>query len=138
MNRDINLEPRLHYKPEGWRDQESSLGREAFARLCSSESDPVRSRSLVLELLGRINYKIISGNKIYIEVAGTVYKTLYGAYWRSVFTGIDHYSLRCEEISVAMWTEGGDSASVVDLPVDYSNDGWTVGGHSLSFMLARD
>ncbi|MGH9907603.1 MAG: hypothetical protein ACRD8U_18690 [Pyrinomonadaceae bacterium] len=137
MNREINLEPRLHYKPEGWRDQESSLGREAFARLCSAESDSVRSRSLVLELLGRINYKIISGNKIYVEVAGTVYKTLYGAYWRSVFTGIEHYSLKCEEISPAVWTKETDSA-VVDLPVDYSNDGWTVGGYSLSFMLARD
>lgn len=95
-------------------------------------------RSLVLELLGRINYKILKGNRVYIEVGGVVYKTLYGAYWRSVFTGIEHYLLKCEEISGSIWTEGSDATAVVDLPIDYSNEGWTARGYSLSFILHRD
>jgi hypothetical protein len=93
---------------------------------------------LVLELLGRINYKILSGKRVYIEVGGVVYKTLYGGYWRSVFTGIEHYLLKCQQVSGSMWTEGNDTDTVVDLPIVYSNDGWTARGHSLSFMLSRD
>ena len=95
----------------------------------------VRDRSLILELLGAINYKIVSGNRVYIEVGGVVYKTLYGGYWRSVFTGMEHYLLRCEQISGSMWTEGAETAEVIDLPVGYSSDGWTAGGSSLWFML---
>ena len=89
-------------------------------------------------LLGRINYKILSGNRVYVEVGGVVYKTLYGGYWRSVFTGLEHYLLRCERISGSLWTEESREAAVVDLPIAYSNDGWTARGHSLSFMLSRD
>jgi hypothetical protein len=98
----------------------------------------VRDQSLVLELLGRINYKIIKGDRVYVEVGGVVYKTLYGGYWRSVFTGIEHYLLKCEEVSGSIWTEGNAAAAVVDLPIVYSKEGWTASGHSLSFMLARD
>ncbi|CAN5552308.1 hypothetical protein BH20ACI3_BH20ACI3_30090 [soil metagenome] len=129
------------YQPEGWRSDEESLSREeqAFTRPRRSHPDPdVRDRSLVLELRGRINYKILRGNKVYIEVGGVVYKTLYGAYWRSVFTGVEHYQLKCEEISGCIWTQGSDATAMVDLPIDYSNDGWTAGGYSLSFMLSRD
>jgi len=131
----------LQYQPEGWRSDEVSLSQEdqAFTRFRRSPQDPdVHDRSLVLELLGRINYKILRGNRVYIEVGGVVYKTLYGAYWRSVFTGIEHYQLKCEEISGSIWTEGSDATAVVDLPIDYSNEGWTARGHSLSFILSRD
>jgi hypothetical protein len=128
------------YQPEGWRSDEDGFSEEehAFARPRSHSDPDIHDRSLVLELLGRINYKILRGNRIYIEVGGVVYKTLYGAYWRSVFTGIEHYQLKCEEISGSIWTEGSDATEVVDLPIDYSNEGWTARGHSLSFMLSRD
>ena len=141
MDHERHWRQMLQYQPEGWRSDEDSLFQEdqAFTRLRHSHPDPdVHDRSLVLELLGRINYKILSGNRVYIEVAGVVYKTLYGAYWRSVFTGIEHYQLKCEEISGSIWTEGSDATAVVDLPIDYSNEGWTARGHSLSFMLSRD
>ena len=92
----------------------------------------------MLELLGRVNYKIIKGSKVYIEVDGVVYKTLYGGYRRSVFTGIEHYLLRCEQVSGSIWAEENLTSEAVDLPIAYSNDGWTACGHSLSFMLARE
>jgi len=98
----------------------------------------VREQTRVLELLGRVNYKIIKGSKVYIEVDGVVYKTLYGGYWRSVFTGIEHYLLRCEQVSGSIWAEESCAGTAVDLPIVYSNDGWTASGHSLSFMLSRD
>jgi hypothetical protein len=91
-----------------------------------------------LDLLGRINYRILTGNRVYVEVGGVVYKTLYGGYWRSVFTGIQHYLLRCEEIPTSTWTEGTESPVVVDLPISYSNEGWSAQGHSLSFLLSRE
>jgi hypothetical protein len=134
----------LQYKPESWRDEEDALPtverhRESyrFSRLHRSHPD-VRDQTRVLELLGRINYKIISGNRVYIEVGGVVYKTLYGGYWRSVFTGVEHYLLRCEQVSGSIWAEDSSADTAVDLPIVYSNDGWTAKGHSLSFMLSRD
>src|SRR5215208_2561648 len=121
----IKLAPMLQYEPEAWRDP--------------SAADPTaRDQCRLLDLLGRINYKILSGNRVYVEVDGVVYKTLYGGYWRSVFTGIQHYLLRCEEVSGSTWIEGSDTSAVVDLPISYSNDGWTARGHSLSLMLSRD
>jgi hypothetical protein len=127
------------YEPEGWRAADCSLAPEerVFRRRHRSQPD-VRDQTLILELLGRINYKIIKGDRVYVEVGGVVYKTLYGGYWRSVFTGIEHYLLKCEEVSGSIWTEGSDAAAVVDLPIAYSKEGWTAQGHSLSFMLARD
>src|SRR5688572_6079752 len=116
----------LEYQPETWRDDQNR----------ASAPTP-REQTRVLELLGRINYKIIQGKRVYVEVGGVVYKTLYGGYWRSVFTGIEHYLLKCEEVS-GSWTEGSAAAAVVDLPIGYSKDGWTASGYSLSFMLSRD
>jgi hypothetical protein len=129
----------LQYQAEAWRDDDCSFGPEArlFARRHRTHPD-VRDQSLILELLGRINYKIIKGDRVYVEVGGVVYKTLYGGYWRSVFTGIEHYLLKCEEVSGSIWREGSAVASVVDLPIAYSKEGWTAQGHSLSFMLSRD
>src|SRR5687768_13089167 len=118
-----------HYEPEAWRINQDPPG-----------SPSMREQCRLLDLLGRINYKILSGNRVYVEVDGVVYKTLYGGYWRSVFTGIEHYLLRCEQVSGSAWasdprSEGNGS---VDLPIAYSREGWTARGHSLSFILNRD
>jgi len=126
----------MQYQPEQWRtddyaftDDDTDL---PFAHL-----DPdAREQSRLLDLLGRINYRILSGNRVYVVVGGVVYKTLYGGYWRSVFTGIQHYLLRCEEIRV--WADEAEETPVIDLPIAYSNEGWTAGGHSLQFMLTRE
>jgi hypothetical protein len=124
------------YKPEGWRDDNSAAD-ERLPSTRSSASDPnVFDQCRLLDLLGRINYKILSGKRVYVEVDGVVYKTLYGGYWRSVFTGIEHYLLRCEQVSGNAWIQ--ESSASVDLPIAYSNDGWTARGHSLSFILNRD
>jgi hypothetical protein len=127
------------YQPESWRNDDGRLSPEEhlFSRRHRSHPD-VRDQTLILELLGRINYKIIKGQRVYVEAGGIVYKTLYGGYWRSVFTGIEHYLLKCEEVSGSIWTEGSADASVVDLPIAYSKEGWTARGHSVSFMLSRD
>jgi hypothetical protein len=138
MGHEKHRQQMLQYQPEAWRNDDSSLSpeRNMFARRHRSNPD-VRDQSLILELLGRINYKIIKGDRVYIEVGGVVYKTLYGGYWRSVFTGIEHYLLKCEEVS-GSWTKGSAAAEVVDLLIGYSKEGWTASGHSLSFMLSRD
>jgi|SRR5436189_891548 len=131
----------FQYRPEQWRNDECILSRDAsmFPHLHGDHTNPdVREQSRLLDLLGLINYKILSGDRIYVEVGGVVYKTLYGGYWRSVFTGIQHYLLRCEEISSSIWADESDSHALVDLPIVYSNDGWTARGHSLSFILSRE
>jgi hypothetical protein len=136
----------LTYQPESWRsaevrDQKSELGkqRSAVRTHGTEQSHPdVRDQTRVLELLGRINYKIIKGSRVYIEVGGVVYKTLYGGYWRSVFTGVEHYLFRCEQVSGSVWADESCADPVVDLPIVYSHDGWTTSGHSLSFMLSRE
>jgi hypothetical protein len=123
------------YKPEAWRDDDPDLTGS------SSASNPnVFDQCRLLDLLGRINYKIISGKRVYVEVDGVVYKTLYGGYWRSVFTGIEHYLLRCEQVSGSAWANDtrSESNGSVDLPIAYSKEGWTARGHSLSFILNRD
>jgi hypothetical protein len=143
---------RLQYQPESWRDDgawyndDATLSPDAedftgygFTRVRRPGSHPdVWEQTRVLELLGRINYKIIKGSRVYIEAGGVVYKTLYGGYWRSVFTGIEHYLFRCEQVSGSIWAEESDTGTAVDLPIVYSDDGWTANGHSLSFMLSRD
>jgi hypothetical protein len=123
------------YKPEAWRDEISATDGNLSAP--PSASNPtVRDQCRLLDLLGRINYKILSGKRVYVEVDGVVYRTVYGGYWRSVFTGIEHYLLRCEQVSGNAWTNEGSGS--IDLPIAYSNDGWTARGHSLSFILNRD
>src|SRR5215210_2980018 len=115
------------YEPEAWRDVQRPAG------------DPsVREQCKLLDLLGRINYKILSGNRVYVEVGGIVYKTLYGGYWRSVFTGIEHYLLRCEQVSGSIYADEDAPGTPVVLPVMYSSNGWTADGYSISFMLARE
>lgn len=121
----IKLTPMPQYEPEAWRDCHQPGGAPSMREQCR-----------LLDLLGQINYRILSGNRVYVEVGGVVYKTLYGGYWRSVFTGIEHYLLHCEQVSSAVWKE--EKTTAVDLPIAYSNGGWTTRGHSLSFILNRD
>jgi hypothetical protein len=142
----------LPYQPESWRgEEEVRSGRQknnyqsercswqGSAPLEQSPSLPeVREQTMLLELLGRVNYKIISGSRVYVEVGGVVYKTLYGGYWRSVFTGIERYLLRCEQVSGSIWAEESGDDATVDLPIVYSSDGWTASGHSLWLMLSQD
>lgn len=151
MDHEKHWQQMLKYKPESWRDDDAGLN---DAGLSSEEEDSfwhgltkaqlpeaqpdVRDQTRVLELLGRVNYKIIKGSKVYIEVDGVVYKTLYGGYWRSVFTGIEHYLLRCEQVSGSVWADESCTGTAVDLPISYSNNGWTASGYSLSFMLSRE
>jgi hypothetical protein len=127
----------LQYEPEAWRDDDhrSTQSGPVFPHNPSPTDPDVREQCRLLDLLGKINYRILSGNRVYVEVGGVVYKTLYGGYWRSVFTGIEHYLLRCEQVSGVAWT---DDTSAVDLPIAYSKEGWTASGHSLSFILNRD
>ena len=137
---------RVQYTPETWRDVDAlecaaipQPNQQSFFRSEQAVSSPgIREQTRILDLLGRINYKIISGNRVYVEVGGIVYKTLYGGYWRSVFTGLEHYLLRCEQVSDSVWADESETSPVVDLPIAYSNEGWTASGHSLSFMLSRD
>jgi hypothetical protein len=126
------------YQPEQWRNDDLLLPCDDVEFRASDLNPDAREQSRLLDLLGRINYRILSGNKVYVEVGGVVYKTLYGGYWRSVFTGIQHYLLRCEEIPASMWSDDSDTSTVVDLPIAYSKDGWTARGYSLSFMLSKD
>ena len=141
---------KYQHQPESWRaadacsndDDFASAEERDFAGYGFSESrDPnpdVREQTRVLELLGKINYKIIKGSRVYIEAGGVVYKTLYGGYWRSVFTGVEHHLLHCEQVSGCVWAAEDDADTAIDLPITYSNKGWTTNGHSLSFMLSRD
>ena len=137
---------RVQYTPEMWREVDALVcspipqsNQQSFFRSEPDGSNPgIREQTRILDLLGRINYKIISGNRVYVEVGGIVYKTLYGGYWRSVFTGLEHYLLRCEQVSDSVWADESETSPVVDLPIAYSNEGWTASGHSLSFMLSRD
>jgi hypothetical protein len=133
---------RFQYNPEAWRADELSpedSSPQTRAQCHRAYTNPtIKEQTLVLDLLGRINYKILSGNRVYIDVGGVVYKTLYGGYWRSVFTGIEHYLLHCEKVSGAAWAEESAGVTAVDLPISYSKEGWTASGHSLSFMLSRD
>ena len=132
---------RCSYQPEQWRheaevcDENTSYGRRDDA---IRRNPNAREQSRLLDLLGRINHRILTGNRVYVEVEGVVYRTLYGGYWCSVFTGIQHYLLRCEQVQTSMWTGETDNSLVVDLPIAYANGGWTTQGCSLSFLLTRD
>jgi|GEM_PF-614662 len=123
------------YNPGQWRNG-TAVHQED--RILAHTDPDAREQSRLFDLLGNINYKILTGNRIYVEVGGVRYRTLYGGYWRSVFTGIQHFLLRCEQIPNPMWNDDDDKSSVVDLPIAYSTEGWTASGQSLSFVLNRD
>jgi hypothetical protein len=124
------------YQPESWRGDDGGFVSTDDHSINLRSVPNVFERSLVLSLLGRINYQIITGHRVYIEAAGRVYKAIWGGYWRSVFTGVEHFTLKCEEVSGAVWSN--DETHSVDLPVEFANNAWTTHGHSLSFLLARE
>jgi hypothetical protein len=139
MNHKKHCQQLPEYEPESWRGESSSVKGGTFSVLDQSQSSPsAREQTKCLELLGKVNYKIIHGSRVYVEVGGVVYKTHYGGYWRSVFTGIEHYLLRCEQVSGSIWAEENSTPGAVDLPIAYSNDAWSASGYSISFMLSRE
>ena len=117
----------LKYEPETWRAHQTRVA-----------TPTPREQTRILELLGSINYRIFQGKRVYLEVDGVVYKTLYGGYWQSVFTGVDHYLLKCEQVSGSPWAEDERDDWIVDLPIAYLNHAWTTNGHSLSYILSRE
>lgn len=127
----------LSYTPEQWRSDDFTVFASELLSPCSNSPD-AREQSRLFDLLGRINYKILTGNQVYIQAGGVVYKTIYGGYWRSVFTGVEHFLLRCIEIQTPIWLQEQQVDDFVDLPISYSNGGWIANGHSLSFILARE
>ncbi len=133
------MNPEVHgYTPEGWRADDLNVLSDDWVPHPSSKGPNAREQSRLLDLLGKINYKILTGNQVYIQAGGVVYKTLYGGYWRSVFTGIEHYLLRCVEIQTPVWLQDKELDDYVDLPITYANGGWIANGHSLSFILSRE
>lgn len=124
-------------EPEAWRDSTSLIPAETTIQTADINASPHAPNKL-LELLGKINYKILSGDSVYLQVRGTAYKVIYGAYWRSVFTGAEHFLLRCEELADGMWIEGSSVAHEVDLPICNTKDGWFVDNYSLQLLLYRD
>ena len=127
----------LPYQPETWREDAYQPGD------VTNQSEPwsppnVWEQTRILALLGCINYKIIKGKRVYVEVDGVVYKTLFGGYWRSVFTGVEHYLLRCQQVSGSVWAAEDRTISAIDLPIAYSNYAWTARGQSLSLMVSSD
>ena len=131
------------YEFGAWRSDDNSLLRDScfYPPLHTFEAihRDARDQSRLLDLLGRINYKILKGSTVYIQVGGNVYKTLCGLYWRSVFTGVEHYLLRCQEVSWTVWSDEDDeTVDIVDLPITQSTTGWSANGQSLMFLLNRE
>src|SRR5258705_7465181 len=90
------------YKPEAWRHDDATRSVDfdltsqmsVFIRNHRAQTNPdVRDQTLILDLLGRINYKILSGKRVYVEVGGVVYKTLYGGFLGSSFPRLQQYPL---------------------------------------------
>lgn len=141
MGNETNRKTSFQLEPGAWRDDRTLLVKETshqeLTQVGTSNPSP-QAQSKLLELLGLINLKILSGNSLYLEADGTVYKILYSVYWRSVFTSAEHYLLRCEEIAERMWMDSGDAPGNVDLAIRYTEDGWIVKDCSLRFMIYRD
>lgn len=141
MDKEIEWKGTHHPTPGAWRGEKPPLLQETSSlKLTFDESlhPSPQDQSKLLELLGLINLKILGGDSLYFEVEGIVYKVLYGVYWRSVFTGVEHYLLRCNEITDGMWIEGQCPAGGVDLAIRYTEGGWIVKDSSLKFIVFRD
>ncbi|HEX8175053.1 MAG TPA: hypothetical protein VF543_08040 [Pyrinomonadaceae bacterium] len=93
--------------------------------------------SRLFDLIGRIDHKVLQGHPLYIQIRGTAYKILYGVYWRSIYSGKQFWGLRCEEIERGMWAEGDSDTTRIDLPIRYTDEGWTVEEQSLQFLLTH-
>src|SRR2546422_10702800 len=94
MNHERHRQGRPEYEAEAWRNDETPLRREAYLPSPLRQFDAVapnaREQSRLLHLLGLINYRILTGKKVYIEVGGIVYKTLYCGFLCRVFYGAIH------------------------------------------------
>ncbi|HEX8748075.1 MAG TPA: hypothetical protein VF717_12805 [Pyrinomonadaceae bacterium] len=97
-----------------------------------------QDESRLIDLISRVDHKVLQGYSLYIQIYGTAYKVLYGFYWRSVYSGEQFWGLHCEEIERGMWADAGSNMAVVDLPIHYTNGSWTVEEQSLQFLLTRD
>jgi hypothetical protein len=97
-----------------------------------------RDESLLFDLIGKIDHKILQGVAVYVEVQGIAYKVLYGVYWRSIYSGIAYWGLKCEAIEKGMWAQGNQATDKVDIPICNTPEGWVVEGQSLRFLLYRD
>src|ERR1051325_3024946 len=97
-----------------------------------------REESLLFDLIGKIDHKILRGIAVYIEVQGIAYRVLYGVYWRSIYSGIAYWGLKCEAIEKGMWAQGSQATDKVDIPICNTPEGWVVEGQSLKFLLYRD
>jgi hypothetical protein len=94
--------------------------------------------SRLFDLIGRIDHKVLQGYSLYIQIRGIAYKVLYGVYWRSVYSDEQFWGLRCEEIERGMWADGNDDTTCIDLPISYTEEGWTVEEQSLQYLLNKD
>jgi hypothetical protein len=97
-----------------------------------------REESHLFDLIGRIDHKVLQGYSLYIQIRGIAYKVLYGVYWRSVYSDKQFWGLRCEEIERGMWADNEPDTTRIDLPIRYTEEGWTVEEQSLQFLLNRD
>jgi hypothetical protein len=103
-----------------------------LAEPCATE------QSRLFNLLGRINYVILSGEAVYLQAGGEVYKILFGLYWQSVFTGARHWGFRCEEVGHGAWADGHTITSRVELPLHYTKLGWVIEVESARCLLYGD
>lgn len=94
-------------------------------------------QSRLFDLLGQINYVVLRGGPMYLQAGGTVYRVLYGVYWQSVFSGEQHWGLRCEEVG-RVWAEARGGGASVNLPLRYTNAGWVIEVESLECLLYGD
>jgi hypothetical protein len=97
-----------------------------------------RDESYLFDLIGRIDHKVLQGYSLYIQISGIAYKVLYGVYWRSVYSDEQYWGLRCEEIERGMWADDVSDTTRIDLPIRYTEGGWTVEEQSLQFLLNSD
>lgn len=97
-----------------------------------------REESHLFDLIGKIDHKVLQGYSLYIQIQGIAYKVLYGVYWRSVYSDQQYWGLRCEEIERGMWADELEDTNCIDLPIRYTEEGWTVEEQSLQFLLNFD
>ncbi|HKS28344.1 MAG TPA: hypothetical protein VJS44_11015 [Pyrinomonadaceae bacterium] len=120
------------YRGEAWRAQEPSGVYDLQISLPSA-----RDESRLFDLIGRIDHRVLQGHSFYIQIRGTAYKILYGVYWRSIYSDKQFWGLRCEEIERGMWAEDDTDTTCIDLPIRYTDEGWTVEEQSLQFLLTH-
>lgn len=142
------MDSKSHSEEAGWQGGSSDARPLSFSTSINHDSSNVcdlqitapsaREESRLFDLIGRIDHKVLQGYSFYIQIRGIAYKVLYGVYWRSVYSDKQFWGLRCEEIERGMWAEGNSDTTRIDLPIRYTDEGWTVEEQSLQFLLNRD